>query len=64
MCVIVAVVNLLPKLDRSGGGGRGCPVIECSILLVDNEREFKLDIERLSSLFDDEDECEGGGRDG
>ncbi len=64
VCVIVAVVNLLPKLDKSGGGGKGCPVIECcSFLFVDNDLEFKLDIERLSSLFDDDDECEGGGKD-
>jgi hypothetical protein len=64
VCVIVAVVNLLPKLDKSGGGGNGCPVIECcSFLFVNNDREFKLDIERLSSLFDDDDdECEGGGK--
>jgi len=26
---MVAVVNLLPKLDKSGGGGKGCPVIDC-----------------------------------
>lgn len=60
------MVNLLPKLERSGGGGRGCPVIECpSILLLDTDREFKLDIERLSSLFDEDDEewDEGGGKD-
>ena len=56
---------LLPKLERSGGGGRGCPVTECaSTLFVDNDREFKLDIERLSSLFEDEEERKGSGIEG
>ena len=65
VCVIVAVVNLLPKLERSGGGGRGWPVAECaSALFVDKDREFKLDIERLSSLFEDEEEWKGGGIEG
>ncbi len=65
VCDIVAVVNLLPKLDKSGGGGNGCPVIECcSFLVVVNDREFKLDIERLSSLFDDDEECDGNGKEG
>ena len=49
VCVIVAVVNLLPNVDRSGGGGKGCPVIECpwcwSFLIIDDDREFKLDID-------------------
>jgi hypothetical protein len=41
------MVNLLPRLDKSGGGGNGCPVIEgCSSgLLIDDEREFKLEID-------------------
>lgn len=64
VCVWVAVVNLLPKLERSGGGGNGWPVNECwSDLVVDNDRELALDIERLSSIFDDDDECDGGGKD-
>lgn len=62
VCVTVAVVSLLPRLDRSGGGGRGCPVIECcccSHFVVENDRELRLDVERLSSLLtgaDDDDD--------
>ena len=57
------MVNLLPKLERSGGGGKGCPVNECaSFFVVVNDREFELDTERLSSLFEDDEECEGNGK--
>lgn len=75
---MVAVVNLLPKLERSGGGGIGCPVMVCcSFVLDDNDRDWKLDTDWLSSVFveggwraddeeNDEDECdeEGGGNEG
>ena len=44
VCVIVAVVNLLPRLDKSGGGGNGCPVTEFgSSFCVDIERELAND---------------------
>ena len=52
---IVAVVSLLPRLDRSGGGGNGRPVIECSAVFVDSDREWKLDSDRLSSVSVDRD---------
>lgn len=58
----VAVVSLLPRLDRSGGGGKGCPVIEAcrGCRCVDNEREWSLDIDRLSSVSVEIDECSSG----
>ena len=41
---MLAVVNLLPRVVKSGGGGKGWPVAECcSALLRDDAREFKLD---------------------
>ena len=73
---MVAVVSLLPKLERSGGGGMGCPVMVCcSLVLDDNDRDCKLDNDWLSSFFvpgdaggwaadeeeNDDDECDEEG---